>query len=106
MRQKSGKATIIIGVITLIVIAFILFSTLYDQIIAQNEGFFYMLIFGGILVLVFVLINLITKLTFFQHISILISQFSLALALNFFYNLVKNNTNFFFSKSFLYIHKC
>ncbi|HAV00790.1 MAG: hypothetical protein IJR19_03845 [Lachnospiraceae bacterium] len=62
MRQKSGKATIIIGVITLIVIAFILFSTLYDQIIAQNEGFFYMLIFGGILVLVFVLINLITKL--------------------------------------------
>ncbi len=62
MRQKSGKATIITGVLTLIAIAFILFSTLYDQIIAQNEGFFYMLIFGGILVLVFVLINLITKL--------------------------------------------
>ena len=62
MRQKSGKATIIIGVITLITVVFILFSTLYDQIIAQNEGFFYMLIFGGILLLVFVLINLITKL--------------------------------------------
>ncbi|MCR5791070.1 MAG: hypothetical protein K6G83_14405 [Lachnospiraceae bacterium] len=62
MPQKSNKATILIGVLTLIILVFILFSTIYDQIIAQNEGFFYMLVFGGILVLVYVLTRLLTKL--------------------------------------------
>ncbi len=62
MRQKGGKATITIGIITLIALVYILFSTIYNQIIAQNEGFFYMIVFGGILVLVFVLLSLITKL--------------------------------------------
>ncbi len=62
MHQKGGRAAITIGIITLIVLVFILFSTIYNQIIAQNEGFFYILIFGGILVLVFVLMSLITKL--------------------------------------------
>lgn len=62
MQAKTSVATKIIGAVTLIVLGFILFSTIYNQIIAQNEGFFYMLIFGGILVLVFVLMSLITKL--------------------------------------------
>ncbi|HAG70068.1 MAG TPA: hypothetical protein DCL38_08845, partial [Lachnospiraceae bacterium] len=66
MRQNGGKASVITGAFSLVSLVFILFSTVYDQIIAQNEGFFYMLIFGGILVLVFVLVNLITKLIAFS----------------------------------------
>ncbi|MCR4922685.1 MAG: hypothetical protein K5931_01615 [Lachnospiraceae bacterium] len=60
--KKSNKLAVVIGVITLVILGYVLFITLYNQIIAQNEGFFYIFLFGGILVLVFVLLSLITKL--------------------------------------------
>ncbi|MCR5735955.1 MAG: hypothetical protein K6G22_15250 [Lachnospiraceae bacterium] len=61
-EKKSNKLSIVIGVIALMLLGYVLFVTLYSQIIAQNEGFFYIFLFGGILVLVFVLLTLIIKL--------------------------------------------
>lgn len=60
--KGRNKYFLLLGIISLVMIVFTLFITVYDQIIIQNQGFFYAVIFGGILVLAFVLCNLFTKL--------------------------------------------
>lgn len=46
----------------MVLFGYILFVSLFDQIVTQNEGFFYVIVFGGILVLAFILLHLMTKL--------------------------------------------
>ena len=53
---------LLMGILVLICIGYALFITVFDQIISQNEGFFYALVFGGILILAYLLINIIARL--------------------------------------------
>lgn len=62
MLLRGSKSNIIIGLLTLILLGFLLFVSVYNQIIVQNEGFFYMIAFGGILILAYILLGLMTKL--------------------------------------------
>ena len=62
MQKKTKAPTLILSVLSLIVLGYILYMSVYNQIIAQSDGFFNMIIFAGILLLVFVLISLIIKL--------------------------------------------
>ncbi len=67
MKEKSNSFSIITIVLSLLLLGYVLFISVFNQIIAQNEGFFYMIVFGGILVLAFVLLSLITKLMAISH---------------------------------------
>ncbi len=62
MQKKQNAFFVILGVLTLLMAGYTLFSTVYGQIITQNDGFFYIVICGGILILVFILLSLIIKL--------------------------------------------
>lgn len=62
MKEKGRLFPTIISVITLVLLGYVLFVSIYEQMISQNEGFFYVLVFGGILVLAFILLSLMTKL--------------------------------------------
>ncbi|HOO29063.1 MAG TPA: hypothetical protein PLU43_11415, partial [Lachnospiraceae bacterium] len=62
MREKGDVFSIITAVLTLAVLGYVLFISVFNQIVAQNEGFFYMIVFGGILVLAFLLLSLMTRL--------------------------------------------
>ncbi len=55
------------ALISLAMFGYLLFFTVYRQMIDQNEGFFYVIVFGGILVLAFILLSLMTKLLAFSH---------------------------------------
>jgi len=46
----------------MVFIGYALFITVFNQIISQNEGFFYAIVFGGILILLYIFINIICKL--------------------------------------------
>ena len=50
------------AVIALIFTVYVLYITVFEQIISQNQGFFYAIIFGFILLVLFLLCNLFTKL--------------------------------------------
>ena len=52
----------LISVLSMIILGYVLFISVYNQIIVQSEGFFYVIVFGGILILAFILLSLITKL--------------------------------------------
>ena len=52
----------IISIASLVVLGYIFFISVYNQIIVQSGGVFYVIIFGGILILAFVLLSLVTKL--------------------------------------------
>ncbi len=52
----------IISIVSLAVLGYIFFISVYNQIIVQSGGVFYVIIFGGILILAFVLLSLVTKL--------------------------------------------
>lgn len=62
MDSKKVLSTKIISIISLIVLGYIFFISVYNQIIVQSGGFFFVIIFGGILILAFVLLSLVTKL--------------------------------------------
>lgn len=62
MQENKKAPTLIISVLSLIVLGYVLYMSVYNQIIAQSDGFFNMIIFAGILLLVFILISLIIKL--------------------------------------------
>lgn len=53
--------------VALVLFGYVLFISVFNQIITQNEGFFYMIVFGGILVLAFILLSLMTKLLAISH---------------------------------------
>lgn len=61
-KEKINPLFLIITIFSLIVSLYTLYITVFDQIISQNEGFFYAGIFAFILLLVFLLCNLFTKL--------------------------------------------
>lgn len=62
MREKGTLFSSIIAIVSLVFLGYVLFISIYDQMISQNEGFFYVAVFGGILVLAFILLSLMTKL--------------------------------------------
>jgi len=62
MREKGTLFSSIVAIISLVFLGYVLFISIYDQMISQNEGFFYVAVFGGILVLAFILLSLMTKL--------------------------------------------
>ena len=62
MDSKKELFTKIISIVSLVVLGYIFFISVYNQIIVQSGGVFYIVIFGGILILAFVLLSLVTKL--------------------------------------------
>lgn len=62
MQKKQNGMFLIFGILSLLIAGYALFITVFEQIISQNEGFFYTIVFGGILILVYVSINLICRL--------------------------------------------
>ena len=60
--KDQNKLFIVTSLITFVMIVFTFYITVFDQIISQNQGFFYAIVFGVVLVLAFVLCNLFTKL--------------------------------------------
>lgn len=66
MSKKNSAIINIVAFISLAIFGYLLFFTVYRQMISQNEGFFYVIVFGGILVLVYILLSLMTKLLAFS----------------------------------------
>ncbi|MCR5508975.1 MAG: hypothetical protein K6F34_09835 [Lachnospiraceae bacterium] len=62
MGSEKELETKIISIISLVILGYVFFISVYNQIIVQGGGFFYVIIFGGILVLAFVMLSLVTKL--------------------------------------------
>lgn len=62
--MKEGRNKFILGIMILSLICslYVLYRTVFDQIISQSQGYFYAGVFGFILLLVFLLCNLFTKL--------------------------------------------
>lgn len=60
--SNNKKMFLITSLIAFVMIVFSFYVTVFDQVISQNQGFFYAVVFGGVLVLAFVLCNLFTKL--------------------------------------------
>ena len=67
MRGKDSVFSTTMAGVSLVLFGYVLFISVFNQIITQNEGFFYMIVFGGILVLAFILLSLITKLLAISH---------------------------------------
>lgn len=66
MARKNPAVLNTIALIALAMFGYLLFFTVYRQMINQNEGFFYVLVFGGVLILAFILLSLMTKLLAFS----------------------------------------
>lgn len=60
--KKLNIFFIISSALALISAVYVFYFTVFNQIISQNQGYFYALIFGFILLIAFVLCNLFTKL--------------------------------------------
>ena len=69
MARKNPAILNTIALISLAMFGYLLFFTVYRQMINQNEGFFYVLVFGGVLILAFILLSLMTKLLAFSSSS-------------------------------------
>ncbi|MCR5474911.1 MAG: hypothetical protein K6F28_06865 [Lachnospiraceae bacterium] len=61
-NKKTDPILMTSAVIALICTVYVLYITVFEQIISQNQGFFYAVIFGFILLVLFLLCNLFTKL--------------------------------------------
>ena len=62
MNSNKDLYLKIISIASLVILGYIFFISVYNQIIVQSGGVFYVIIFGGILILAFVLLSLVTKL--------------------------------------------
>jgi len=62
MQKKHNALVLIMGLLAMVFTGYALFVTVFNQIISQNEGFFYAIVFGGILILLYIFINIICKL--------------------------------------------
>lgn len=61
-KQKTDPLLMVAAVAALIATVYVLYITVFEQIISQNQGYFYAIIFGFILLVLFLLCNLFTKL--------------------------------------------
>ena len=61
MHTKKNAAFIIIVALSMLILAFTTFITVYEQILSQNNGFFNVIIFGVVLILVFIFITLLAR---------------------------------------------
>lgn len=67
MRGKGSVFSTTMAGVSLVLFGYVFFISAFNQIITQNEGFFYMIVFGGILILAYILISLITRLLAISH---------------------------------------
>lgn len=61
MHTKKNASFIVTVALSMIILAYITFVTVYEQILSQNNGFFNVIIFGVVLVLVFIFITLLAR---------------------------------------------
>ena len=61
-RQKADPILMAAAALSLIATVYVFYITVFEQIISQNQGYFYAVIFGFILLVLFLLCNLFTKL--------------------------------------------
>ncbi len=61
-KQKSDPILLFSAGIALLATVYVFYITVFEQIISQNQGYFYAVIFGFILLVLFLLCNLFTKL--------------------------------------------
>ncbi len=61
-KQKSDPILMVAAALALITTVYVFYVTVFEQIISQNQGYFYAVIFGFILLVLFLLCNLFTKL--------------------------------------------
>ncbi len=61
-RQKASPILMAAAAIALISTVYVFYITVFEQIINQNQGYFYAVIFGFILLVLFLICNLFTKL--------------------------------------------
>lgn len=61
MHIKKNAAFIVTVLLSMLILAYVTYATVYEQIISQNNGFFNMIIFGAVLILVFIFITLIAR---------------------------------------------
>lgn len=61
-QKKRNMFFFISAILTLVFTVYVLYMTVFDQIISQSQGYFYAGFFGFILLLVFLLCNLVAKL--------------------------------------------
>ncbi len=61
-KQKVDPILLVSAAVALLVTVYVFYITVFEQIISQNQGYFYAVIFGFILLVLFLLCNLFTKL--------------------------------------------
>ena len=61
MHTKKDASFMITVLLSMIILAYITFVTVYEQILSQNNGFFNVIIFGVVLILVFIFITLLAR---------------------------------------------
>ncbi|MBO4903650.1 MAG: hypothetical protein J5367_00340 [Lachnospiraceae bacterium] len=61
-KQKVDPILMFAAAVALICTAYVLYMTVFEQVISQNQGYFYAVIFGFILLVMFLICNLFTKL--------------------------------------------
>ncbi|MDO4188632.1 MAG: glycosyltransferase family 39 protein [Lachnospiraceae bacterium] len=61
MHTKKDAGFLITLVLSMLILAYISFITVYEQILSQNNGFFNVIIYGVVLILVFIFITLFLR---------------------------------------------
>ena len=61
-KQKGDPILLFAAAVALLATVYVFYITVFEQIISQNQGYFYAVIFGFILLVLFLLCNLFTKL--------------------------------------------
>ena len=61
MHTKKDAGFLITVVLSMLILAYISFVTVYEQILSQNNGFFNVIIYGVVLILVFIFITLFLR---------------------------------------------
>lgn len=61
MHTKKDAGFLITIVLSMLILAYISFITVYEQILSQNNGFFNVIIYGVVLILVFIFITLFLR---------------------------------------------
>lgn len=61
MHTKKNASFLIIVVLSMLILSFITFATVYEQILSQSNGFFNVIIFGVALILMFIIITILAR---------------------------------------------
>lgn len=67
MHTKKNATFLLIVVLSMLILAYITFVTVYEQILTQNNGFFNVIIYGVVLILVFIFISLFIRILTFKN---------------------------------------